>query len=374
MSARRILAGLAAIATGCGGDAIAGVDAGTDATPGFDAPAGGPMIVYVGTGGSSIGVFTLDETTLALAPAGQAATGAGPSFLAFDPERRWLVAVNESFDRVESYAIAPGTGALSRLDAASSQGAGPAHVSLDRSGAFVMVANYGDGTAAVMRIGADGTFGAPTATVAPGANAHEILADAANAIVYVPCLGTDRVAVYAFDAAKGTLAAQAPGVAPSGAGPRHLAFAADGQHLWVVNEKASSITTYAIGAGGALTAGATVSSRDPANSGANTGAEIAVHGSYLYVSNRGDDDLGVFAIGAGGALTAIEHDMTGGKTPRHFSIVDGIGGTGGAILVANQGDGAITGFTIDAATGRLTAVGPLASVAGAEFVAAIRVR
>ena len=334
------------------------------------------MLVYVGGGGAQIGIFSIDETSLAMTKVMDAPTGQGPSFLAFDPQLRWLVAVNENANALESYAIAPGTGRLSKIDTTSSQGMGPAHVSLDRSGAYAMVANYGDGTAAVIPISADGHFGAPTATVAPGANAHEILADAANTTVYVPCLGTDQIAVYGFDAARGTLTPKTFANAPAGSGPRHLAFAPDGKHLWVANEKASTITTYAIAADGTLTAGPTISSRDPSNTGSNTAAEIAViaSGQRLYVSNRGADGLGAYAIAADGSLTPIEHTKTGGQTPRHFEIADIPAGSG-SILVANMGgSGAVTSLTIDPQTGHLTASGQSAVAPSAEFVHAVRAR
>lgn len=375
MSARWIL--LAILMSGCGGDAISAIDA---APGGADANAdagGGTMFVYVGEGGDHIGVFTIDETSLEMTKVGDALTGQGPTFLAFDPQLRWLVAVNENANLVESYAIAHGTGMLTKIDSASSQGAGPAHVSLDRSGAYVMVANYGDGTAAVIPISGDGHFGAPTATIAPGANAHEILADAANKTVYVPCLGTDQIAVYGFDAAHGTLTPKTFANAPAGSGPRHLAFAADGKHLWVANEKASTITTYAVAADGTLTTGPTISSRDAANTGGgNTAAEIAVHssGAYLYVSNRGDDDLGVYAIAADASLTPIEHTSVHGQTPRHFAIVESIPAGFGSILVANQGgSGTVTSLSINPATGHLTWSGATALATSAEFVAAVRV-
>lgn len=359
----------------CSGDPPAGSDAGdgapaSDGRPAVDAPqATGPVIVYVGDYGSHIHIYRMDRATLALTPVGEATTGAAPSFLAFDPQRRWLVAVNENDDAVESFAIAPATGLLTRVDGASSQGGGPAHVAVDATGAWVLVANYGGGTAAVLPIAADGALGAPAATVSPGANAHQVILDSGNAVAYVPSLGSDRVAVYGFNATTGALAARTPAAAPTGSGPRHLALAPDGTHAWVMNEHTSTVTTYAVGNSGALAAGASVSSLPAGFGGANTGAEIAVHpsGRWVYASNRGHDSIAVFDVGAGGALTLAANTPTGGATPRHFSLVPG----GEALLVANQNGGSIHAFHVDGDTGRLTSVGQVATVTSPAFVGAI---
>ncbi len=349
---------------GPGGDGSTQVDAAPADAPG---PAG-PVVVYVADYGTRIHVFALDRATLAMTAIGETTTAAGPSFLAFDPQRRWLVSAAEGADTIESFAIAPATGLLTRVDGASSQGDGPAHVAVDATGAWVLVANYGGGTAAALPIAADGALGTAASTVTPGANAHQIVVDASNQVAYVPCLGVDRVAVFGFDATSGALSARTPVTAP-GDGPRHLALARDGAHAWVMNELDSTVTTYTVGAGGALTAGATVSSLPPDFNGGNSGAEIAVHptGPWVYASNRGHNSIAVFEVGAGGALTLIANTSTGGNTPRHFSLLPG----GGAMLVANQGSGTIHGFRIAPATGLLTAVGELARVSSPAFVGAI---
>jgi 6-phosphogluconolactonase len=347
--------------TGPGDDASAAIDAEPAPT--------GPVVVYVGDYGTQIHVFALDRDTLALTAIGEATAMGAPSFLAFDPARRWLIAADETADAVESFAIAPATGLLTRVDAAPSGGDGPAHVAVDATGAWAMVANYGGGTAAVLPIGADGDLDAAISTVSPGANAHQLVLDASNAVAYVPCLGDDRVAVYGFDAGSGALTARTPADAPVDSGPRHLVLAPDGAHAWVMNERDSTVTTYTVGAAGALTAGASVSSLPADFTGANTGAEIAVHpsGAWVYASNRGHDSIAVFEVGAAGALTLIATTPTGGMTPRHFSLLPG----GAAMLVANLDSGTIVGFRIDANTGLLTSVGEVAAVASPAFVGAI---
>ena len=85
-------------------------------------------------------------------------------------------------------------------------------------------------------------------------------------------------------------------------------------------------------------------------------ADVQVHpsGKFLYGSNRGHDSIVVFAIDdKTGRLTYVEHEPTGGSTPRGF----GIDPTGTYLLAANQRSDSVVVFRIDAATGRLTPTG-----------------
>jgi 6-phosphogluconolactonase len=89
---------------------------------------------------------------------------------------------------------------------------------------------------------------------------------------------------------------------------------------------------------------------------------VAVHpsGRVLYGSNRGHDSIAVFAIDQeSGKLSAVEHEPSGGKTPRSF----GIDPTGAFLLAANQGSDTIAVLRIDPATGRLEATSEVIQVA-----------
>ena len=359
---RRLIAiGLAA----CGSSTVK-IDAASEVR---DAPAG-PTRVYVGAGDNTIRVFEL-APVLGLDPIGMVATGAGPSFLAFDRERRWLVAVNEGADALESFTIAA-DGSLARINAQPATGTGPAHVALDGTGAWALVANYDNGTAAVLPVSASGMLGPAVSTVTPGANAHQIITSADNTIAYVPCKGDDRIAVYGFDAATGDLSARPSVAAANGSGPRHIALHPTGQFAFVINENNSTITSYTVAANGNLTELETVSSLPSDFTGQNTGAEIAVHrsGAYIYASNRGHDSIVRFAFDAGTRkLTDPAFAKTLGMRPRHFSLV--LEDT--ALLVANQGTGGVVAFRVGAG-GELTPAGELTTAAGPAFVGAITSR
>ena len=82
-----------------------------------------------------------------------------PSFLAIHPTRSLLYAAGEIGDFggrkagvVGAMAIQAGSGKLTLLNQQPSQGPGPCHVSVDRSGRFVLVANYSGGSIACLPI------------------------------------------------------------------------------------------------------------------------------------------------------------------------------------------------------------------------------
>jgi 6-phosphogluconolactonase len=326
----------------------------SDTSP--DTPDTARWVAYVGGYGGEITWYSVNRTTGALAMLGSLAAST-PSFLAFDDAFAHLYAVDESGSRVGAYAIDQGTGALTAIDDQPSGGNGPAHLAV--ADGHVLVANYGDGAVAVYPIGSDGGVMPATQTIDAGQNAHEVVFTGAWA--YVPCLGSDYVAQYAW-----TGGALAPnGVFPTagGAGPRHLVV--DDDQAYLIDEKASTIMALAFDAfTGKLSEIQTLSSRAPGATGANTGAEIAARGTWVYASNRGDDTIGVFVRDSAGGLTPVTQVPTGGQTPRHFSLSP----DGRLLFVANQGSNTIVPFAIDPATGIPAAVASPVTVQAPTFV------
>lgn len=357
-----------------GSDGAVGDAGPVDARSGLDAAdaSRGPLVAFASGYGANLHVLTVDPASGVLTPAGTSPAGdPSPSFLAVRPGATHLYAVGEATaGRVGAYAIDRTRGTLSYLGGVSSQGDGPAHVSVDATGKWVMVANYGDGSVAVLPIAADGKLGAPSDTRAVGANAHMIVADPSNKFVFVPCLGADYVAQFTFDATTGKLTPNTPAnvATAAGAGPRHLAMHPDGAHAYLINEKASTVTSLALDTStGRLSALDTVSTLPVGFSGSNTGAEVWVHpsGKFVYASNRGDDSIAVFTVDAAtGKLTPKAHTKTAGTIPRSFTLDP----AGAFLYAANQGSGTLTSFAIDPAQGTLTKAAGGAAVASVTFV------
>jgi 6-phosphogluconolactonase len=200
---------------------------------------------------------------------------------------------------VGAFAIDVSTGDLKPLNKQASGGAGPCHVVVDQAGKNVLVANYGGGSVASLPIESDGSLAVAKSVVqhtgssvdksrqaAP--HAHSINLDAGNRFAFAADLGLDKVMVYKFDPAAGTLSANDPpaGVVDPGSGPRHFAFHPNGKFAYVINEMALTVTAFAYDAErGALTALQTISTvpEGAERKGAST-AEVQVHpsGKFLY--------------------------------------------------------------------------------------------
>jgi 6-phosphogluconolactonase len=329
---------------------------------------------YTGKGSEGIYAYRLDPATGATQAIGLVAATDNPSFLAVDPESRFLYTVNELDEfrgeptgAVSVFAIERDPGKLRRLQQVPSLGGSPAHVSLDATARHLLVANYGGGSMAVFPIGDDGRLGPHSAFVQnagssvnperqAGPHAHFIGVTPDNQIAITADLGLDKLLVHRFDAARGSLtAADPPFVATDpGAGPRHVAFAPSGEFVYVVNELASTVTVLAQESrSGLLRRVQTVPTLPPDFAGTNTGAEIAVNddGRILYVSNRGHDSIAVFSIHPDdGSLKPLQWVPSGGRSPRHFAVDP----TGRWLLAANQGSNSVSLLRIDPATGRLT--------------------
>jgi 6-phosphogluconolactonase len=336
-------------------------------------------LVYVGTytdkGSKGIYAYRFDPATGESEPVGLVATSENPSFLAVASDNKYLYAVNETGNfnggktgAVSSFAVDRSTGKLTLLQQVSSLGADPAHLSLDVTGRYLLVANYTSGNIASFPIQPDGTLGTRISFVQhsgssvdkerqTGPHAHEITSTADNRFVLVPDLGLDQLLVYRFDAKTGALSPNNPPFAKAapGAGPRHFAAAASGKFIYLTNEMASTVTVFSFdAASGQMHEQQTISTLPVGFKGDNSTAEIALDasGKHLYVSNRGEDSIALFAVSPeDGKLSYTERVPTGGKTPRHFTLDP----TGKWLFAENQDSGTVTLFAVEPVSGRITA-------------------
>lgn len=349
---------------------------------------GSPYLVYVGTyttkqTSKGIYAYRFDPTTGQLSSIGLAAESTDPSFVAVHPNGKYLYAVNEVGDfngmksgAVSAFAIDRKSGTLKLLNQVSTHGAGPCFVSLDKSGRFVLVANYDGGSVATFVVQDDGSLSLMKGFVQHSGSsvdkerqeaphAHWIGVSPDNRFALVADLGLDDVMVYKLDDVRGGLTPNTPPYAEvkPGSGPRHLAFHPNGKFVYLLTEMGSSVTTFAYAAQkGSLSPLQTVPALPKDYTGVREAAEIAVHpsGKFVYASNRGTaNSIAAYQVDPGkGTLTPAGIFSTNGQIPRNFAIDP----TGHFLLAANEDSGNIVVFRIDAATGTLTPTGQVEQV------------
>ena len=357
----------------------------------------GSILAYVGSytpNGQGIYLFSLDLSSGALTQIKVAAAVPSPSWIAIHPNGNYLYAVNEisnfngtTSGSVSAFSINRTTGDLTFLNVVSSQGAGPAHLSVDPLGNYVFVANYRGGSIAVLPILANGSLGNATdvhvdvgsvgptqATDAPpgsfaisghdAPHAHMIQADAAGKFVFSTDLGQDRIYSWLLNRSTGQLTPNSPAFfsVPPGDGPRHFAFHPNGSLLYSIQEEASTLITFTYAAAsGSLTQQQMLSSLPPGFAGTDFASEVRVSpdGATVYAANRLHDSIGIFAADSSGGLSQVGEEWTRGDYPRSFTIDP----TGKFLVSCNQRSDALTTYRIGndgqklKFTNRYTAVG-----------------
>jgi len=207
-------------------------------------------------------------------------------------------------------------------------------------------------------------------TVAAGANPFSLAVDPSNQYLYVAnytkpgTVAPGSISQYTIGA-DGSLTPMANPTVATLLGPNSIAVNPKGPYVYVADYNSSAVSQYNIGAGGALTpmtvpfvtAGAGL-----------VPASIAVTpaGTYAYVADN--DTAGVvyqYRISpTDGSLTPLtpQPSVTAGKDPQWVAVDP----SGQYVYVANTGDGSISQYTINQATGVLTPMNPATVLSGAS--------
>ena len=366
-----------------------------------------PLLAYVGCytpNGQGIYLFSMDQSSGVLTKVKVAAMVPSPSWIGIHPNGKFLYCVNEisnfgggTTGSVTAFSInrsSTNTGDLTLLNVVSSQGGGPAHLSVDPLGQFVFVANYGGGSIAVLPINLDGSLGSFTnlqtdtgslgsaipTDAPPGSfaisghdspHAHMIQADPVGKFILHVDLGQDRIYVWQLNRITGVLTPNGVGFVPlpSGDGPRHFAFHPNGMWLYSLQEEASTLVLFNYTPStGSLVEQQTISSLPSAFVGTNFTSEVRVsaNGKFVYAANRLHDTIAVFSVDDHtGRLTREGETSTLGDYPRSFTIDP----TGNFLFSCNQRSDAITTFRVNGdgrqlvSTGAYTPVGSPAVMA-----------
>lgn len=286
-----------------------------------------------------------------------------PSFLASDSRRRWLYAVEGDGSTVSAFERTADA-RISLIGRADTHGINPVDVLISPNDRFAIVCNHvtRDGTVsniAVFPITADGSLGSPS-DVRPltgeiGINRKEQTASKPHHAQFSPDgqtiaiadKGLDEVQFFDFDPGGKLMWREADTVRlPWGAGPRNLAYHPTLPYLYLLNELDSTVVSIALNASSKRPeAIQRLSSQSGRFSLQHRAAwiEISKDGRLVYVGNRGQDTIGVFSIDfATGALSAVGWSDTGGRVPRHFALSP----AGDRMFVANEFSHDVMQFTV----------------------------
>ena len=266
-----------------------------------------------------------------------------PSWIARHPELPVLYAVAETDDgQVRAWALDKDGVPAADLGTGDTGGAEPAHLTVDRSGRFLITANYSGGSIAVHELGPDGRIGRRTDLLTHTSHgdrprqeqAHPHMARVAGEEVLVTDLGGDRIYRYRLSA-EGRLIAGDVIATPAGSGPRHVLPVGD--RFYVTAELSGQVLTFdtrwqLLSAVPASRAG-----------GPNQPSELVSKDGYLYVGNRGPDTVSVFSLD--GDLPRYVTEVEVGQWPRHLAL------NGDLLYVASERSHQLIVLRIDAATG-----------------------
>lgn len=289
---------------------------------------------YVGTYAGEVFSLEIDTSSGRLSQPSTAAKLDAPSYCAV-ADAKYLLVCSETERTGENYGGGLvsfeilSDGSLSKLSRVCTLGTYPCHVAFDPVTRQAAVANYGDGSFAVCRLGTDGVLSDPHILVRhegcgpdksrqEGPHAHQcVFRD--DGSMWVLDLGLDAAVQYTFEG---------EGVrelrrlhAPAGSGARHIAFDKTGEYAYVLCEMGSLIAAYDISSSG---------EKDPSEvymltdgTPGRTGAAAIRYrdDGLLLATNRFKDSLSLYR--ANGTSLELCDSTVCGKTPRDAAFVPG---------------------------------------------------
>lgn len=272
--------------------------------------------------------------------------------MAIGPHRQVLYAARRSDPMaVVSLAIDPDSRDLQPLGEAALPDS-MAYVSTDLTGRFLLAASYPGHQLSVSPIAPNGTVGPVQQVLPTGPNAHAIMPSPCNRYVLATALGAGELMVLGFNAESGQLTPAHSWAARAGAGPRHFRFDPQGRRVYLLNELDGTVDVLAWEAAQArLSWVQTVGILPPDFSGKPWAADLHLtpDGRHLYTSERTSSTLAHFTVDAAtGRLTAQGHTPVETQ-PRGFAIDP----TGRYLLVVGQLSHHLSCWAIDPETGQL---------------------
>ena len=343
---------------------------------------------YIGTyapKGEGVYFTKIDNQTGEMSKTELVATIKNGAQLVYNRDRNVLYVASEidNYQGTKNGAIVAYTvaddGSLTELNQVNSEGAGPVYLSIHPSGKYLFIANYISGTITVSPINQNGSLakavsvtqsegepglGYPKAA-APGSfaisdhdgpHAHMISSDPSGKFVFSTDLGLDRIYQWKFNEETGELTPNTPAfimASSEGAGPRHFVFHPKMDMVYLINEEASTLTSYHFDREkGTLMEKNSLSTLPVGYEGTSYASGLIINdaGTSLYAVNRLHNSISQFTINKNGEFSLVDNVWTRGDYTRTITFSP----DGKFIYAMNQRSDNMVHFAIDNQTGKLT--------------------
>lgn len=289
---------------------------------------------------------------------------ADPSYIAIGKDGKCVYTVTENPQPpayANSFFIGKQTGNLYRKSRKETGGAGPCYIAADPEYRFVATANYAGGSISVFSLTKEGDINSLSQIISfsghgkdperqESPHIHCIGFSPENKYLFASDLGTDNIYRFDIEHDSQTIFLRESSLksfpVEAGSGPRHFRFSPDGKYFYLINELSGTVMVFSYENGDII-------QRQklpiPTKEGGDGGDIILTpDGKYLYASMReGSDGIGVFAVDrTSGLLTKTDYFRTA-KHPRNLSISP----DGRFLLCSAMKDNIIEVYSIDPDTG-----------------------
>ncbi len=304
----------------------------------------------------AVAIYHLDEKTGDMELFKRTKGGTRPGYLALSNDKHFLFAVSsknfeglEKEQSINAFRINDEVSELSHINQQPSRGKNPTHISVNPVYDIVYAANYSNGSVVSYAFDKNGRLTPPLSSFQhkgsgpnddrqKGPHAHYIHASMNGKYVYSADLGIDKIMIYK-QKKNGEITPNGKHEflqLEPGSGPRHMAFHANGEWVFILTELSNEVVACEINnENGSLEIIDKKSTLDVDPSAYTKAAAIRIHpnGKYLYASNRGVNSIAVFEIMDDGRLTSMGNYFEDIGVVRDFNI-----SPSGKYLVAGNQD------------------------------------
>ncbi len=368
------LAITALLAAACGNSIYSGVGSSPAATT-TSTPGTGKFLYAGNHSAGTISEYQRSSSNGALTSIGSAASGVkkGPVGITTNPNGKFLYVANPG-DGLHQFAINQSSGALTSLtgnDGLVAAGDAPQWVAISSggSGTFAYAPNFNDGSVSQYVVASDGKLQS-NGVAASGLLKNPFGAVATSSFLYVSDHGNGTIVSFPINS-DGTLATSTASAVDSSSQaartPVVVILTLDGKFLYASDNTTGFVSVFPAG-GSALSS--LIQSVQSAASGA-VGLALASMSNgneFLYVANQKANSISRYAVNSStGILTAA--GVVTGSLAFPTGLVVGITGSASFLYVANQTGRSIVKYTINAVNGALSNPASVATGSAPQFLA-----